>query len=370
MELLVASAVGRGRPPPGIYLVLRAQTFPVVLGPDLPVLRGQRLPVRHGPAGGRPAADHQPRRATGYTDPAAAGAGADRDRDLVRHDGAARRAGAARLSRDRPRPCRRRSSGTPEDGAVNHWLDRARSSCRRWWRRSSSLPPRYDIVLQRVFSIAATVGAARGRDRPLRAGRATACRGPIALGNWPAPFGIVLVLDRLSALMLLLTARARAWRSCSTPRSGWDRRGRHFHALFQFQLMGLNGAFLTGDVFNLFVFFEVLLIASYGLMLHGAGAAPDHRGPEIRRDQPRRLDPVPVRGRPDLRASPARSTWPTSRVQGAAGARVRPGAAARWARALLLVVFAIKAALVPLHLLAARRPTAPPRRRWPRCSRS
>ena len=54
---------------------------------------------------------------------------------------------------------------------------------------------------------------------------------------------------------------------------GDDRRGAHFYSLLQFQLMGLNGAFLTADLFNLFVFFEVLLIASYGLLLHGAGAA-------------------------------------------------------------------------------------------------
>lgn len=90
------------------------------------------------------------------------------------------------------------------------------------------------------------------------------------LGEWPAPFGIAMVVDRLSALMVLLTyliAVPVMWYATG----GWDVRGRHFHALFQFQLMGLCGAFLTGDAFNLFVFFEVLLIASYVLLLHGQG---------------------------------------------------------------------------------------------------
>ena len=89
------------------------------------------------------------------------------------------------------------------------------------------------------------------------------------LGNWPAPFGIVLVLDRLSALMVVLTAvLALSALVFSTAR--WDRAGPHFHTLFQLLLMGLNGAFLTGDLFNLFVFFEVLLAASYGLVLHAS----------------------------------------------------------------------------------------------------
>jgi multicomponent K+:H+ antiporter subunit D len=92
------------------------------------------------------------------------------------------------------------------------------------------------------------------------------------LSNWRAPFGIALALDRLSALMLVLTALV-GLASLLYATGGDDRRGAHFHALFQFQLMGLNGAFLTADLFNLFVFFEVLLIASYGLLLHGAGAA-------------------------------------------------------------------------------------------------
>ncbi|GAB3509250.1 monovalent cation/H+ antiporter subunit D [Pseudoxanthomonas daejeonensis] len=98
---------------------------------------------------------------------------------------------------------------------------------------------------------------------------ASSGRIPVYLvGDWPARLGIALMVDRLSALMLLvgqLLAAACLLHACA----GWDRRAPHFHAFFQFQLMGLNGAFLTGDAFNLFVFFEVLLIASYGLMLSG-----------------------------------------------------------------------------------------------------
>lgn len=92
------------------------------------------------------------------------------------------------------------------------------------------------------------------------------------VGNWQAPFGISLALDRLSALMLMLTALVAAG-ALLFSLGGEDRRGQHFHALFHYQLMGLNGAFLTADLFNLFVFFEVLLAASYGLLLHGATRA-------------------------------------------------------------------------------------------------
>ena len=91
------------------------------------------------------------------------------------------------------------------------------------------------------------------------------------LGDWAAPFGIVVVGDRLSTLMILLTSVLALFVLLYAVGSGWDNRGPHFHALFQFQLMGILGAFLTGDLFNLFVFFEILLIASYGLMIHAGG---------------------------------------------------------------------------------------------------
>jgi len=90
------------------------------------------------------------------------------------------------------------------------------------------------------------------------------------LAGWPAPFGIVLVVDRLTVLMLMLTS-GLALASLIFSLVRWSRAGVHYLSLFQFLLMGLNGAFLTGDLFNLFVFFELLLAASYGLALHGSG---------------------------------------------------------------------------------------------------
>ena len=89
-----------------------------------------------------------------------------------------------------------------------------------------------------------------------------------AIGDWSAPFGIVLVADRLATLLVVLTSLLGAvvvLYSCA----GDDKKGSFFHPLVHFLILGVNGAFLTGDVFNLFVFFEVLLIASYSLLMHG-----------------------------------------------------------------------------------------------------
>ncbi|WP_116808491.1 monovalent cation/H+ antiporter subunit D [Steroidobacter cummioxidans] len=91
------------------------------------------------------------------------------------------------------------------------------------------------------------------------------------LGGWVAPYGIVLVVDRLAVLMLALTA-AIALPVHVYSLARWDRVGVHYHSMVLFLLMGLNGAFLTGDLFNLFVFFEILLAASYGLLMHGSNA--------------------------------------------------------------------------------------------------
>ncbi|MGY3622507.1 monovalent cation/H+ antiporter subunit D [Bradyrhizobium sp. USDA 10063] len=98
-----------------------------------------------------------------------------------------------------------------------------------------------------------------------------------SLGGWRAPFGIALVLDRLGALMMLLCA-VLALPVLLYAADRDDAAGSHFHPLFQLQLAGINGAFLTGDLFNLFVFFEVLLLASYCLLMHGNGLARSRAG--------------------------------------------------------------------------------------------
>jgi len=89
-------------------------------------------------------------------------------------------------------------------------------------------------------------------------------------GNWSAPFGIALAVDRLTVVMLLLATIAVLACFCSAT-DGEDAQAPHFHALLCLQLAGLCGAFLTADLFNLFVFFELLLISSYGLLLNAHG---------------------------------------------------------------------------------------------------
>ena len=133
------------------------------------------------------------------------------------------------------------------------------------------------LRLQRALSLAAILALNVLALALLHAATTT---GPEAyfLGDWPAPFGIVLVLDRLSALMVGLLAALALPATLYAIGSGWDAKGAHFHPLLMFLLMGIGGAFLTGDAFNLFVFFEVLLIASYGLMVHGGGEARTRAG--------------------------------------------------------------------------------------------
>jgi multicomponent K+:H+ antiporter subunit D len=208
------------------------------------------------------------------------------------------------------------------------------------------LAARYQVGLQRVFSLAATVALALIGIGLL----ILSMNGEISvyeLGNWPAPFGIVLVLDRLSATMVALTAVLGVAVLLYAIGSGWDKRGHHFHALFQFQLMGIFGAFLTGDVFNLFVFFEVLLIASYGLMIHGGGAKRLRAGVQY---------VVYNLLGSTLFLFALGTIYAVTGTLNMADLAIRVAelpvedtAMIRVAAILLLLVFAVKAALIPLH---------------------
>jgi len=100
--------------------------------------------------------------------------------------------------------------------------------------------------------------------------------GPVAaqMGGWPAPFGITLVADTLSAIMVVITgitALAVAVYAVAEIEAPVEELG--YHALFQVLIAGVTGAFLTGDLFNLYVWFEVMLISSFGLLVMGGSRA-------------------------------------------------------------------------------------------------
>jgi multicomponent Na+:H+ antiporter subunit D len=94
------------------------------------------------------------------------------------------------------------------------------------------------------------------------------------IGDWPAPFGITLVADLFSALMVLL-AGIIGLMTTIYALAGIDR-GREsfgYYPLLHVLLMGVCGAFLTGDLFNLYVWFEVMLVASFVLLALGGERA-------------------------------------------------------------------------------------------------
>jgi len=181
------------------------------------------------------------------------------------------------------------------------------------------------------------------------------------VGDWPAPFGITLVLDGLSAFMLTIAAGVGLASVLFSVRSVDPENQRvYYHPLFHLLVVGVTGAFLTGDLFNLFVWFEVMLVVSYvfvafygtdlataasfrylvmnvlgsGLMLVAVGGLYATTGTLNMADMARRLadpaaygvDPLPVVG----------------------------------LSALLLAVFALKAGLVPFQFWVPAAYTAAP----------
>jgi multicomponent Na+:H+ antiporter subunit D len=134
------------------------------------------------------------------------------------------------------------------------------------------LAPRRPLV-QRWIALAGSIlqlGSAVVVFRRVEAGGIQA----LQVAGWPAPFGITLVADLLAAMLVLavgvvgVAITAAAFAGVDPKREAFG-----YHPLIQILLMGVAGAFLTGDLFNLYVWFEVMLVASFVLMaLHRTSA--------------------------------------------------------------------------------------------------
>src|SRR5690606_28225418 len=236
--------------------------------PDPGLLRGEPVHLLHRrPAHRRrPGAARDRRKHRPIHRPAAAGADADRDRHRLcpHRAGPGGAADLARAGRQRPRRRQGRHALSPHLLIVPIVLPLLVAALQllAGERRQRT------VVVLGLASCLGLLATAIALSWHSEAEDAIAA--VYRLGDWPARFGIVLVADRLSVLMLLLTSVV-ALAVLPAALGRWQQRGNYFQPLFQFLLMGLNGAFLTGDLFNLFVFFEVLLAASYGLALHGSG---------------------------------------------------------------------------------------------------
>ncbi|MFN3595913.1 MAG: Na+/H+ antiporter subunit D [Rubricoccaceae bacterium] len=132
---------------------------------------------------------------------------------------------------------------------------------------------RHALRVQRAITVVWTSGALAASVALL----ASVWQGGIAatqLSSWPAPLGITFVADLLSATMVVITGVIGftvGLYALGTVEERHERAG--FHPLYAILLMGVNGAFLTGDLFNLFVWFEILLIASFVLLVVENGRA-------------------------------------------------------------------------------------------------
>ena len=260
----------------GVWLILRPRTFQVIIGLSLLsyavnlfiIAMGRlRIGARSGPGGARGG------RSCALCRSAAASAGLDRHRHQLCDDRAVPGRPARVARPDGHRPCRRTGAGTVTRFADHLMiapvvlpLFAGAMMLALGGERRRNVNAALNVVSTFAL-VAISIALLRAADAA-----PTGVAGVYRLGDWPAPFAIVLVVDRLAALMLLLTSLLAA-AAVVFSLARWHRAGVLFHPLFQFLLMGINGAFLTGDLFNLFVFFEVLLAASYGLALHGSGSA-------------------------------------------------------------------------------------------------
>jgi multicomponent Na+:H+ antiporter subunit D len=148
------------------------------------------------------------------------------------------------------------------------------------------------LVLLVPFFAAVVLALLNGRPRLERAINVASCAGLTAFSFWllayvdthgiqtsmmsgyPAPYGIPLVADRLACIMLCVsTLVATVSLLASLPTVTAVQERSFFHPLFQLLLLGVNWSFITGDLFNLFVAYEVMLVGSYGIMMVGASRA-------------------------------------------------------------------------------------------------